>query len=142
MMRLNEPAVRHGRASSLDAYETDARVLHVFGQADRIVAIDLIDVSHARALRDGCITVAASEPTSDLHVEVQDGLLDMRASAPCAELRLEGAALHAVRTVRANGRELRSGVRRAGEVLISGADWAVDARLTDPSVRQRAAKVV
>jgi hypothetical protein len=86
----------HGRACGIFDYQTDARVMHVRTHRDRLVALDLIDVSHALALRDGWLSIVASEPLSDLHALVSDGMLHLTASQPPRELRVDAGALTCV----------------------------------------------
>jgi hypothetical protein len=83
----------HGRNSGVADYETDARVMHVRTRGDELVALDLIDVSHALALRDGWLSIAASEPLASLHVRVDGGALHLATSQPPRELRIDAGAL-------------------------------------------------
>jgi uncharacterized heparinase superfamily protein len=53
LVRPGEPSFRDSRGCGIDAYQTDARVLHIRTCGRRLVALDLIDASHALALRDG-----------------------------------------------------------------------------------------
>src|SRR6185295_2991680 len=71
-------------------YQTNARVLHFRTRGDALVALDLIDASHALALRDGWLSVAASEPMRDLHAGIANGVLHLAASEPPRQLRIEG----------------------------------------------------
>lgn len=89
LVRAGESAVRHGRACEIADYQTDARVMHVRTHGTALASLDLIDVSHALARRDGWMSVAASEPVRDLHAEVTAGILRLTTSAPPQELRVE-----------------------------------------------------
>ena len=84
--------VLHGRNCGVGDYQTDARVMHVRTRGDELVALDLIDVSHALALRDGWLSIAASEPIADLHARVNGGLR-LATSQPPRELRVDVGAL-------------------------------------------------
>ncbi len=90
LIRPGETAVRDSRACGILDYQTNARVVHVRTRGDALVALDLVDASHALALRDGWLSVAASEPVRDLHASVAHGMLSLAASEPPRELRVEG----------------------------------------------------
>jgi hypothetical protein len=95
LIRPGEPSFRDSRACGIQDYQTNARVLHLRTRGDRLVALDLIDASHALALRDGLISVAADEPIRDLHALVANGVLHLATSQPPRQLRVEanGTAL-------------------------------------------------
>jgi len=62
---------------------------------------------------------------TDLHVTVQDGVLDLEASRPPAHLRVEGGAIRGVRSVRLNHRDLPPPTAdRTDTLLVYGIDWA------------------
>jgi hypothetical protein len=90
LIRPGEPASRDSRACGLLDYQTNARVLHFRTRGDSLVALDLVDASHALALRDGWLSVAASEPMRDLHATSIQGVLRLATSDPPRELRVEG----------------------------------------------------
>jgi hypothetical protein len=89
LIRPGEPAARDSRACGILDYQTNARVMHVRTRGGALVAMDLVDASDALALRDGWLSVAASEPMRDLHASVVDGVLRLTASEPPRELRVE-----------------------------------------------------
>ena len=89
LLRPGEPAPRDSRACGIQEYQTNARVLHVRTQGDRLVALDLVDASHALALGDGFVSVAADDPMRDLHLTITDGMLHLAASQPPRQLRIE-----------------------------------------------------
>jgi hypothetical protein len=93
LLRPGEPSSRDSRACGVPDYQTNARVMHVRTRGERLVALNLIDVSHALALRDGWLSVAASEPMADLHAHVAGGMLHLVTSQPPRELRIDGGAL-------------------------------------------------
>jgi hypothetical protein len=107
VLLVNEPATREGRACGTPEFQTDARVIHYTERGGRLAALDLVDVSHALALRDGWISVTAPAPLPDLHVGLEGRVLDVRASALTAQLRIDGDALKDVDLVLLNGREVR-----------------------------------
>ena len=104
LMRPGEPSWREGRACGTLDYQTDARVLHFRTRGETLVALDLVDASHALALRDGWLSIAMSEPVRDLHVQLNDDLLELSASEPPRQLRILGGGLLGLRTIRLNGR--------------------------------------
>jgi len=90
LIRPGEPASRDSRASGILEYQTNARVVHYRTCGEALVALDLVDASHALALRDGWLSVAASEPMPDLHATIANGTLHLTTSEPPRELRVEG----------------------------------------------------
>jgi uncharacterized heparinase superfamily protein len=124
LFRTGEPSCRDGRASGAAEYQSDARVLHVRTRGLRLARLDLVDASHALALRDGWLSVAASEPVCDLHIRFADAVLQLAASEPPRELRLLGRALRGIRTIRLNGRDYPLVIDDPDSLVISGADWA------------------
>ena len=88
-------------------------MLHFRTKGDRLLALDLVDGSHALALRDGWISVEADEPVADLHAVLSDNALDLSASEPPRQLRIQGSRLARPGSVRLNGRlfpSLRAGI--------------------------------
>ena len=62
---------------------------------------------------------------TDLHVTVQDGVLDLEASRPPPQLRVQGDAIRGVVSVRLNHRELPPPTAgRTDTLLLYGVDWA------------------
>ena len=93
-------------------------------RGDSLVALDLADASHALALRDGWLSVAASEPIRDLHLILADGGLWLIASEPPRQLRLQGSAIIGLRAIHLNGRSYPAPpADRPDTLLISGSDW-------------------
>ena len=124
LIRPGEPSSRDGRACGTLDYQTDARVLHVRTYGEALVALDIADASHVLALRDGWLSVETSEPVRDLHIRLDDDLLQLSASEPPRQLRLLGGALLRVRAIRLNGRHYPIAVGDPPDpLLISGADW-------------------
>jgi hypothetical protein len=91
LIRPGETASRDSRACGILEYQTNARVVHVRTRGNALIALDLVDASHALALRDGWLSVAASEPMPDLHATIANGALHLAASEPPRELRVEGS---------------------------------------------------
>ncbi len=124
MLRPGEPSLRDGRACGTPDYQTDARVLHFRTQGETLVALDLTDASHALALRDGWLSIAMSEPVRDLHVQLNDDVLEVRATEPPRQLRILGGALLGLGTIRLNGRSHPLVVTDPPDtLLISGTEW-------------------
>jgi hypothetical protein len=114
----------------LPDFQSNARVLHYVSRAGTLVALDIIDGSHARATRDGWLSAAADGPMAELHIGLEDGTMDLRAFDPPSRLRLEGNALAGLRTIRLNGREWQRNIPcRADAPLVVDADqWTADPR--------------
>jgi len=86
--------------------------------------MDLVDASHALALRDGWLSIAMSEPVPDLHIQWNDDVLELSASEPPRQLRVLGGALLGLRGIRLNGRSVSLDVIDSPDtLLISGANW-------------------
>jgi hypothetical protein len=130
LVRPGEPAIRETREAHLPDFQSDARVLHYVSRAGTLVALDIIDGSHARATRDGWLSAAADGPMAELHIGLEDGTMDLRAFDPPSRLRLEGNALAGLRTIRLNGREWQRNIPcRADAPLVVDADqWTADPR--------------
>jgi hypothetical protein len=126
LLRPGETESRETRACGALDYQTDARLLH-YAEAGHLLTLDLADASHALALRDGWVSVAASEPCRDLHIAIAGGVLDVQASSPPPHLRIQGGALGTVRRVRLNQRELPASPRQPDTVTLYGVDWPTSA---------------
>jgi hypothetical protein len=127
LLRPGEPASRESRGCGVLDYQTDARMLH-YTEAGRLLTLDLMDASHALALRDGWISVAANELLPDLHLAFADDTLDVYASAPPPHLRIQGAALDRIRRIRLNRRDLPpTSLRHPYTLTIHAVDWPTPA---------------
>jgi hypothetical protein len=118
----------HNRGGcSVAEIQTNARVLHFRTLDEALVALDLVDATHALALRDGWLSVAASEPMPDLHLQLNDGILRLCASEPPQHLRIQGQAVLGLHAIELNGRPQRPSFAddRLDTLLLSGNDWAL-----------------
>jgi hypothetical protein len=124
LLRPDEPSSREGRACGVLDYQTNARVFHVRSNGDALLALDLVDGSHALALRDGWVSVEADEPVADLRAVLLDNALDLSASEPPRQLRLQGTCLAQLRAISLNGRPFPpSSADRPDTLLIPGSEW-------------------
>jgi uncharacterized heparinase superfamily protein len=124
LLRPGEPSWRESRTCTVGEYQTDARMLHVRTESDCLLALDLVDGSHALALRDGGIDIEADGPVADLHVALSDGVLHLFASTPPRRLRIQGSAIARLQGVSLNGRPAPPDPAGHTEtLLIPGADW-------------------
>jgi uncharacterized heparinase superfamily protein len=123
LLRPGEPLSRDGRACGTPDYQTDARILHFRTRAETLIALDLVDASHALALRDGWLSIAMSEPARDLHLQLNEDVLELCASEPPRQLRILGGALAGLRAIRLNGRSHPVVSDPPDTLVISGADW-------------------
>jgi hypothetical protein len=123
LLRPGEPSSRESRACEVGEYQTNARMLHVRTNGDCLLALDLVDGSHAMALHDGWISVEADGPVADLHVALADGVLNLFASTPPRRLRIQGQPIARVRTVSLNGRPAPDPAGLTETLHILGADW-------------------
>jgi hypothetical protein len=125
LVRPGAPAVAVTREAHLPDYQSNARVLHYASRAGTLVALDVIDGSHARTTRDGWLSAAADAPIAELHIGLEDGALDLRALDPPSRLRLEGDAIAGLRTIRLNGIERRFVPSRfAAPLVVDAGEWA------------------
>jgi len=125
LVRPGDTSARDSRACGILEYQTNARVVHFRTRGDTLIALDLVDATHALALRDGWMSVAASEPVRDLHATLVDGVLELAASEPPRQLRLQGSGIIGLRALHLNGRSCPpSPPDRPDTLLISGSDWA------------------
>jgi hypothetical protein len=125
LLRPGEAASHDTGACRILDYETDARVMHCLEAGGNLVRLDLVGASHARTSRDGWLSIAAGVPMADLHVTMQDGVLDLRASRPAAQIQLQGGSIRGVRSVRLNEREFERPIAdRTDTLVLNGVDWA------------------
>ena len=122
--RSGATASPQGGASSFADYQTDARFLHLRTRDQTLVALEMVDATHALAVRDGWLSIAASEPVPDLHVHLDGDVLHLSASEPPSQLRLLGRALTRVRAIRLNGRSHPLPPQETDSLVLSGADWS------------------
>jgi hypothetical protein len=88
-----------------------------------------MDAMHASTPGGGGIVIGASAPIADLHVSIEDDILDLQASEPPAHLRLQAAGLAGVVSIRLNHRELPSpAMDHSDTVFVYGADWSIPVR--------------
>ena len=113
-------------------FQTDARMLHYVEDSGALVALDLIDGSHALTRREGWFSIAASAPVIDLHAAATDGALHLHASEPPAELRLAGAAVCGLQSIHLNDREIPPPPPDpCGALVVTGGAWGDAATSTD-----------
>ena len=106
----------------IDGHEIDARFLHCRADGDRLVRLDLADVIRVASSRHGWLSLDADAPLADLHVGVEHGFIDLRASTPSATLRLHGVP--PTHRVRVNGRECAAPPAGAAtDLVIHPTDW-------------------
>jgi hypothetical protein len=124
LLRPGERRSREGRACGILDYQTNARVLHFRTNGDCLLTLDLVDGSHALALRDGWISVEADEPVADLHAALSDHSLDLSASEPPRQLRVQGTCIARLRAISLNGRlHTPAPTDRSDTLLIAGDKW-------------------
>lgn len=132
LLRPGEPPRREGRGCGMLDYQTDARMLHYVEDSGALVALDLIDGSHALTRREGWFSIAASAPVIDLHAAATDGALHLHASEPPAELRLAGAAVCGLQSIHLNDREIPPPPPDpCGALVVTGGAWGDAATSTD-----------
>jgi uncharacterized heparinase superfamily protein len=124
VLRPGEPSFREGRACGTLDYQTDARVLYFRTRGETLVALGVVEASHALALRDGWLSIESSEPVRDLYIQLDGERLDLSASEPPRQLRVLGSALLRIPTIRLNGRDYPRPVGVSPDtLLISAVDW-------------------
>jgi hypothetical protein len=111
------------RMCHIGSYATDARVFHCVEDSGTATRIDLIDAGYARTPRSG-ISIESSDRIPDLHVSLEDGILDLRASQPPSDLVMQVPRMLRVTSIRLNQRVLpRHGSDAADTFRMHGADW-------------------
>jgi hypothetical protein len=123
----------HGCACDIGDYQTDARVFHAVEENGAVKAFDLVDGTRVVARRAG-FSVVSSATIPDLHVALVDGVLDMQASHPPMQLRIDSSQAHALTSIRLNHRERPLPLDHAGTLLVYAADWAAPVRDLLPSL--------
>ena len=83
--------------------------------------MDLIDVTRVVTRRHGWLSIESEEPVRDLHVTIDAGIVDFRATVVPGPLRVRG--LSPSQRVRLNGREFIPGWSANDMVLVSPAAW-------------------
>jgi hypothetical protein len=122
VLRPGETPQRDGRSCSSGDYHSDGRVFHYGMRGGALRTVSLADASQLLSLRDGLISIVSDTHVEDLHCRIDGEYLELYASKPPSDLRVEGGALAAVRIVRLNGRDLE----RTGETIeLLSSDWAV-----------------
>jgi hypothetical protein len=122
VLRPGESAERESRNCSSVDYRSDARLMFYATRGGTVTSLALADASHALALHDGLVSVAAETHVQDLHLAIGREQLELLASAPPPRLRLQGGGLSSIRTIRVNGREHR---RESDTIELLGSDWPV-----------------
>jgi hypothetical protein len=114
----------HGCACDIGTYQTDARVFHGVEDGGSLTEFDLIDGTQVLARGGDGISACSSMPMPYLHVTMKDGVLDLEASQPPVQLRLDIGPMRRVVSIRLNRRELPVPADHGGTFLIYGADWS------------------
>jgi len=122
-------APHHGCTCDIGDYQTDARVFHGVEDAGTLTRFDLIDGTQVLARRGiSGVSVCSSAPMPDLQVTMMDGILDLLASEPPTQLRIDSDQRHRIVSIRLNHRERPLPTDHAGTLLVYGADWAAPVR--------------
>jgi hypothetical protein len=114
----------HGCACDIGAYQTDARVFHGVEDHGSLTRFDLIDGTQVLTRGGDGISVCSSVAMPYLHATMQDGILDLEASQPPGQLRIDVGPMRRVVSIRLNHRELPLPADHEGTFLVYGADWS------------------
>ena len=123
----------HGCACDIGDYQTDARVFHAVEESRTLRGFDLVDGTKVVARRSG-FSLVSSTTIPDLQVALIDGALDLQASQPPMQLRIDSSRAHGLTSIRLNHRERPLPVDHAGTLLVYGTDWAAPVRDLLPSL--------
>jgi hypothetical protein len=126
-------ATHHGCACDVDDYQTDARVFHAVEADGTLRHFDVVDGTRVLARRSG-FGIVSGAPVPDLHVALVDGVLDLQASQPPMQLRIDSSQAYGLTSIRLNHRERPLPADHAGTLLVYGADWATPVRDLLPSL--------
>ena len=121
LLRMGGAPAHAARICRAAEFESDARLLHALSDGDRLISIDLVDATRLVTRRRGWLSIDAEGPFGDLHVSVDAGVVDLRASAPTAALRVSGLAPS--HRLRLNGRDFMSAWPAGDAVLVLPSDW-------------------
>jgi hypothetical protein len=114
----------HGCACDIGTYQTDARVFHGVENGGLLTELDLIDGTRVLTRRGDGISICSSTSMPYLHVTMKEDVLDLEASQPPVQLRVDIGPMRRVVSIRLNRRELPLPANHAGTFLIYGADWS------------------
>ena len=118
------PSPRARTCGILD-YETDAHTLHYLTTDGPLTQLDLVGASYARTRHRDWLSLDADARMADVHMTASDCVLSLEASRPPPRLRITGAGLRSIVTVRLNHRDYPCLAADEGDaLLLSGADWA------------------
>ena len=117
-------ASHHGCACDIGDYQTDARVFHGIEESGTLTRLDLVDGTQVLTRRGGGISICSNAPMPDLHLTMVDGVLDLQASQPPMQLRIDSSPAHRIVSIRLNHRERILPADHEGTFLVYGADWA------------------
>jgi hypothetical protein len=127
-------SAHHGCACDIGEYKTDARVFHGIEDAGMLARFDLIDGTQVLTQRGSGLSVCSSAPMPDLHVTMIGGVLDLQASEPPSQLRIDSDQRHRLVSIRLNHRERLLPVDHAGTFIVYSAEWAAPVRDLLPSL--------
>jgi len=131
LLRPGERRVRETRGCRVGAYHTNARLLQYSVRDDRLLSLCLCDATHALALRDDWLSVAADEPIADLYVECVGTVVDVWSTAETPRFQLQGAIVTTASVIRLNGREIAANSRdRADSVVVTPSCFEEPGRMT------------
>jgi hypothetical protein len=122
-----------GCACDIGDYQTDARVFHALEHCGALMHFDLVDGTSVFAPCAG-FSVVSSTMIPDLHVSLVDGVLNLQASQPPMQLRIDSGQTHGVNSIRLNHRERLIPAHHNGTLLVYGPDWAAPVRDLLPSM--------
>jgi hypothetical protein len=114
----------HGCRCDIGTYQTDARVFHGVEDHGSLTRFDLIDGTQVLTRRHDGISVCSSTPMPYLQVTLDDVGLDLQASQPPGQLRIDVGPMRRVASIRLNHRELPVPADHEGTFLVYGADWS------------------
>ena len=124
----------HGCACDIGTYQTDARVFHGVEDGGSLTEFNLIDGTQVLARGGDGISACSSTPMPYLHGTMKEGVLDLEASQPPVQLRVDIGPMRRVVSIRLNRRELPLPADYRGTFLIYGADWSGPVRDLLPSM--------
>jgi hypothetical protein len=123
----------HGCSCDIGDYQTDARVFHAVEESGALRRVELVDGTRVLARRAG-FGIVSSTTIPDLHASLLDGVLDLQASQPPMQLRIDSSRAQGLTSIRLNHRERPLPADHAGTLLVYGADWAAPVRDLLPSL--------
>jgi hypothetical protein len=127
LVRAGTMTTGEGRLLQCGDVRSDGRLVQL-RTAGATASVCLAAASRLEAPASPFAAISAAGPTPDLHVTLEGAGLELWATAPPSDLRIQLARLYRVHRLRLNGREVRLAADGATDVTVRAAQWGVTDR--------------